>query len=105
MAFLTTNAISQRFLTQDSAHGRLKGKPGGPPRAVIKLHRIPRDIQAVADGIAFIRGMRLLEEICHLLQNFVGRKRKVFPQYRQLFFPLREVNENLRLQTRMNVLR
>ncbi len=61
------------------------------------------DIDAIADGIAFVGGMRLLQEIGDVLQDVIGRKWQILAQNSQFLFTFGKIDQDLRLQARMDV--
>src|SRR5512135_1420433 len=72
--------------------------PHGPVRRSMgELHGEPRDIDSVACGVAFVRGVRPLQEIGDVAQDLVVAEGKVLVQDGQFLIALRKIDQDLRL--------
>ena len=61
------------------------------------------DVDAVAHGVALVGGVRLLQKIGHVSQDALLGERQVLFQDLILFVALRKIDEDLRLQARVDV--
>src|SRR5204863_8768059 len=97
---ITQSFFSQNLNDRDFERLRLVGSLGGE---TLQLDRETRDVDAVAYGVALIGRVRHLEEIRDVIQDALFGKGKVLLQDVKLLVALRKVDENLRLETGMNV--
>ena len=70
-----------------------------------QLHGEPRDIDAVAGGIAFVGGVRPLQEIGDVGQDLAVAEGKILVQDGQFLIALRKIDQDLRLQAGVDVFR
>src|SRR6516165_10375849 len=98
--------ITQRLLSQHFYYGCLErlGLLGLACGETLELDGETRHVDAVTHGIALIGGVRHLQKIGDVSQDALFGKRQIFPQNVVLLVALREIDEDLRLQARMNVL-
>ena len=59
----------------------------------LQLHGETRDIDAVADGVALVGGVRLLQEIGDVIQDLLVAERQVLLQDRVLLVALRKIDQ------------
>jgi len=73
-------------------------------RQALQLGREARDVDAVAHGVALVGRVRLLEKVGDVLQKALLAEGQILAQNLVLLVALRKVDEDLRLQTRVDVL-
>src|SRR5262245_11602543 len=64
--------IPHRFFAERLLNSDVNRFPLSELAIFLKLHREPRDVDAVANGIAFVRGVRELQEVSNILQHAVA---------------------------------
>src|SRR5436305_985286 len=95
--------VPDGLFSEYRTHCNEQKHPVGLPCLTLQLESIPSDINSISNCVAFIRGMGLLQEIRHVLENLIRGKGKILAQNSELFLTLRKINQNLRLQTRVDI--
>ncbi|SPF55901.1 hypothetical protein SBA4_7550003 [Candidatus Sulfopaludibacter sp. SbA4] len=102
-----SSGIAQGFLSQHLNDGdfeslRLVRPLGGQ---ALQLDGVAGHVDAVPHGVAFVGGVRQLEEIRHVVQDALFGERKILLQDVQFFIAFRKIDEDLGLQPGMDVFR
>src|SRR5579862_514642 len=99
--------MTQRFFPQSVQDRRLERlvlvATLGRERA--QLDRKAANVDAVAHRVALVGGVSLLQEIGDVIQNAVLGERQIFLEDLEFLIALRKVDQDLRLQARMNIFR
>ena len=80
--------------------------PGRRPvrrRMALQLHAEPRDVDAVAHRVTLVGHVRLLQKVGDVAAGSARRRRAGSRAGSVLLLALREIDQNLRLQARVNV--
>src|SRR6202451_2746267 len=87
--------ISQRLIPEGFENGRAHQKPlvalAGKNLSVfqtLKLHHKTRDVDAIANRVGLVGGMRLLQKLSHIIEDLLFAERHVFLENRVLFVAL-----------------
>src|SRR6267378_3182630 len=95
--------IAQSLLTQRLENGGPQPEPiltrARPVFHALELHGKARDVDAVADRVAFVGGVSLLQEIGDVVENVLFAEGQVLFQNRVFFVALGEIDGDLRLET------
>src|SRR5579871_4525268 len=97
--------IAQRFLSQHLNDGDFQGLGlVGPLRGqALQLDGETGYVDAVANRVSLVGGVRHLQEIGHVSQNSLLGERKILFENVVLFVAFGEIDENLRLQPGMDI--
>ena len=121
---LLAGRVPERLVAEDRAHrlgeadvplrGAVFGGPPRPPRRETigslscerePLQRVSRDVDPVAHRVGLVRGVGARQEARHPAEDLLRRKRQVVRQDLELLVLVREVDEDRRRQSRVDVLR